>query len=114
MQGWGSPRISFQVFRLDWFGRRVLAGYGFVHIPLSPGRHIVEVNLWRPLGTPDQEVRSFLLGETPSLVSQDPLYESAWRDRCRLLTTSAGKVILELFVISRFLKEQGVIQKPQR
>jgi hypothetical protein len=110
-QGWGSPRISIQSFRLDWLGRRILHGYGFSHIPMNPGSHCIEVSLWRPIGTPDQELRAYLLGETPSLVNQDPLYESAWKDRCRLLTTSSGSIFVEVFVVTRFLKEQGVIQR---
>ncbi len=109
-QGWGSPRVSIQSFRLDWLGRKILNGYGFAHLPLSPGKHVLEINLWRPIGTPNQELRAYLLGETPALVTQDPLYESAWKDRCRLLTTSCGSIKIELFVITRFLKEQGIIQ----
>lgn len=110
LQGWGFPRLTVQSFRLDWYGRRILTGYGFVHIPISPGTHVLEVHLWRPVGSADQELRSFLLGETPSLLKEDPLYDSAWKDRCRLLTTSSGSVKVEISVITRFLKEQGVMQ----
>lgn len=86
-------------------------GYGFTHIPLNPGKHRIEVSLWRPIGTPNQELRAYLLGEIPALVNQGPLYDSAWKDRCRLLTTSSGSIFIEIFVVTRFLKEQGIIQR---
>ena len=35
MQGW--PRIIFQVWNLDTYGRSNLMGYGFAHLPLSAG-----------------------------------------------------------------------------
>ncbi len=107
-QGWGSPRVVVQSFRLDSFGRRVLHGYGFFHLPLVTGHHILEVPLWRPLGSAEQELRAFLIGETPSLLTQDAIYESAWKDRARLLTTSSGKLRIELFIVTRFFKEQGI------
>lgn len=108
LQGWGALRIAVQVFRLDAFGRKLLGGYGFGHLPFTPGMHSVEVHLWRPLGSMEQEMAAFLLGETPCLVSQDPLYESAWKDRCRLITTSGGSVSLQVFVMTRYWKDQGL------
>jgi hypothetical protein len=35
--------MLFQAFRLDWHGRLILAGYGFVHLPNTPGYHTIEV-----------------------------------------------------------------------
>jgi Ciliary basal body-associated, B9 protein len=67
--------------------------------------------MWRPVGTTEQELEAHLLGSTPALVSHAPIYESAWRERCRLVTVSAGKVIVDLFVITRFLDKQGVESK---
>lgn len=109
-KGWGAPRITLQSFRLDAFGRRILGGYGFIHIPMTPGFHRLEVPLWRPLGNTEMELKSFLLGETPSLLHGETIYESAWRDRCRLLTTSSGKVTIEFFVVTRYFEEQGILQ----
>jgi hypothetical protein len=108
LQGWGAPRLAVQVYRMDFYGRRILAGYGFVHFPLTPGLHNIEVSLWRPSGNPEQELESFILGQTPALTSHEPVYESAWRDRCRLVTVSAGKVFVEVFVITRNTKKQNI------
>jgi B9 domain-containing protein 2 len=93
---------------MDWHGRRLLAGYGFAHLPLQPGPHRLEVSLWRPVGAPDQEIDALLLGRTPALVSHEPIYDSAWKDRSRMVTVSAGRVIIDIIVVTRFLKEQGI------
>jgi hypothetical protein len=51
---------------------------------------------------------SFLLGEVPSLITHDPIYETAWKERCRILTVSAGTVFADVFVVTRFMKKQGM------
>lgn len=60
------------------------------------------------MGTPDQELIQFLLGQTPALLSDDPIYETAWQERCRLLTVASGTVFIDLFVVTRFLVKQGL------
>lgn len=111
LQGWGAPRLTVQCYRLDWHGRRILAGYGFAHMPIDPGPHRLEISLWRPIGTPEQELTSFLLGHAPSLISHDPIYETAWKERCRILTVAAGVVYADMFVVTRFLKKQGIDER---
>lgn len=93
---------------MDWHGRRLLSGYGFAHLPTTPGAHRIEISLWRPVGSAEQELEAYLLGSTPALATHEPIYESAWRERCRLVTVSAGKIFVDLFVITRFLKNQGI------
>ena len=111
LQGWGAPRISFQCYRLDWTGRRILVGYGFEHLPTSPGHHRMEVNLWRSTGTRNQELEAYLLGRTPALVNHEPIYDSAWRERCRLVTVPAGTVHMEITVMTRNAKQAGLDQR---
>ena len=31
----------------DTFGRNALAGYGFAHVPTSPGQHTIDVVTWQ-------------------------------------------------------------------
>lgn len=108
LQGWGASRIAIQCFRMDIHGRRILSGYGFVHLPCIPGFHKLEIQCWRPLGSPEQEAAAFFVGTMPALVSEKVIYESAWADRCRLITASAGKVYLELYAIGRFLNRHSI------
>jgi hypothetical protein len=51
---------------------------------------------------------SVVQGKIPSLVSHEPLYESAWRERCRLVTLPAGTITFEFYVITRLLKSHSV------
>ena len=50
---------------------------------------------------------SSYLGRVPALLSSEPLYDSAWDERCRLVTVPAGSVFLELFVMTRFTKKHN-------
>jgi hypothetical protein len=88
----------------------ILHGYCLINFPITTGSYELEVPLWRPLGSADQELRSFLLGETPSLLVPDPIYESAWKDRARIITTSCGKIKFNLFVMTRFFHDQGIMR----
>ena len=111
LQGWGAPRISFQCYRLDWTGRRILHGYGFAHLPTAAGFHSIEVQMWRPTGTRNQELEAYLLGRTPALVNHEPIYDSAWRERCRLVTIPAGCVTIEMTVMTRNQGKNGIDQQ---
>lgn len=66
---------------------------------------MLQVALWRPVGTQEQEMDAFFLGRVPALTNYDPIYLTAWNERCRLMTTSAGSVLLDLHVIVRYKTE---------
>jgi B9 domain-containing protein 2 len=108
LQGW--PRILFTVWKLDTFGTSDLAGYGFVHVPTSPGCHTVECNTWRPIGSSSEEWKSFYLGGLPRLrkTSLDVRYAKAWEQRCHLTTVASGKIHVQLDVILKHFGEEGV------
>lgn len=55
-----------------------------------------------------QELEAYLLGSTPALATHQPIYEAAWRERCRLVTISTGQISIDLCVVTRFMKGQGV------
>jgi hypothetical protein len=50
---------------------------------------------------------SSYLGRVPALLTHEPIYDSAWDERCRLVTVPAGSVFLELFVMTRFMKKHN-------
>lgn len=99
IQGW--PRILIQVWQMDEFGQVNLRGYGFAHIPCASGSHEIEVTTWRPVGTLKEEIAANFLGVTPQLRDIDLLFRKAWSDRCRLSTTSAGKVLINVDILMR-------------
>ncbi|KAI8848595.1 B9 domain-containing protein 2-like protein [Chytridium lagenaria] len=102
--GW--PKIVVQVFRQDMFGRNELYGYGFVHMPTTPGFHSVECVTWRPSGTVIDQLYSFFLGATPQLKNLDIIHNPA--DRFRLQTVSMGKIHMEIGIIVRNFEGYGV------
>lgn len=106
IQGW--PRLLLQVWQMDEFGRQHLRGYGFTHVPNNPGSYEVEVATWRPVGTLKEEIATQFLGTTPQLRDIDLLFSKAWSDRCRLSTTSAGTVKVNLDVILRNFHDHAI------
>ncbi|KAG7275388.1 hypothetical protein CRUP_021586 [Coryphaenoides rupestris] len=50
LQGW--PKLHLQVWHQDSFGRCQLYGYGYCHVPSSPGHHRLRCATWRPWGRP--------------------------------------------------------------
>ena len=95
MIGW--PKIHFEVWHQDSFGRNELYGYGYCHIPTSPGIHIVECPTWRPIGTIWEQISQTFLGGGPQLKNPDLIYSGS--DRYHLRTQAMGKVHLEIGLI---------------
>lgn len=98
--GW--PKLVLQVQELDEHGCSHLAGYGFCHLPVTPGSSELSVCCWRPTGSIRDEISAYFLGTTSKLTSYDIISaQAAWANRCRLVTIPTGKVILNLSVILR-------------
>jgi B9 domain-containing protein 2 len=106
MQGW--PRIRFQVWELDEYGRTNMAGYGFCHLPTNAGNYEIGVPCWRPTGSLPEEIQSFFLGANTQLTDESVLYSKAWENRCRLVTVPAGKIFINVSVVQRFFAQQSV------
>jgi B9 domain-containing protein 2 len=105
LQGW--PRLLFEIWRQDAFGRLDLEGYGFCHVPTAAGIHELSCPTWRPVGTPAQEFASYFLGGHPGLKSTSTLYTAA-SERFRLVTTGTGTVHVRLEVVFRHMEQYGV------
>jgi B9 domain-containing protein 2 len=88
------------------FGRCELYGYGFCHIPASPGLHKVDVPTWRPVGTTQEQFNQSFVGGGPQLRSPDLIYSGA--DRYQLRTAAMGTVHLQLGVILRNFDRYGI------
>lgn len=110
-RSWKTGRVVCprpQVSRLDDTGRHCVVGYGFEHVPLVPGAHQLEVACWRPTGSMQDELASYFLGVTPQLLDTDVVFAKAWDKRCRLVTLPAGRIYLQLNVITRHFSEYDV------
>lgn len=106
MKGW--PRIVVQAWECDEFGRSILAGYGFAHMPTESGSHDLEIHCFRPCGTFAEELETFFLGRTSKLEDDNLLFARAWEARSNLVTSSSGIVRLSITVILRFFDHYNV------
>ncbi|XP_039589242.1 B9 domain-containing protein 2, partial [Passer montanus] len=97
------PKLLLEVWHVDAWGRRGLAGYGVCAVPSAPGCHRVTCVTWRPRGTRRQR----LLG-TGGPELRVPEVAVTAGDRFRLRTESAGSVRLQLGVVTRGLGTFGV------
>ncbi|XP_058678883.1 B9 domain-containing protein 2-like [Ammospiza caudacuta] len=102
LQGW--PKLLLEVWHVDTWGRRGLAGYGVCHVPSAPGCHRVTCVTWRPRGTRRQR----LLGTGGPELRVPEVAVSGAGDRFRLRTESAGTVTLTLAVVARNMARYGV------
>jgi B9 domain-containing protein 1 len=66
VHGW--PRIAISVYGIDYFGRDVVKGYGSALIPLLPGAHNLQVEMFTPVAnSPFNEFMSWLMGNPPEV-----------------------------------------------
>ncbi|NXV71413.1 B9D2 protein, partial [Atlantisia rogersi] len=82
-------------------------GYGFCHIPSTPGCHSLTCVTWRPRGTWRERLSRRFLGGGPQLLTPEAT-TTGGADRFRLQTETAGTVYLELGVILRHFGRYGV------
>lgn len=104
IQGW--PKFYFQVWSLDSYGRSDLGGYGFIHVPSSPGFHQLECPTWRPEGSRWEEFNKTFLGGSLLVRNEQAVYSG--QDRYSLQTVSAGTVRLDVHVVLRNFHKFGV------
>jgi B9 domain-containing protein 2 len=104
--GW--PKMWFQVWCLDVHGAKDLAGYGFCHVPTSPGMHEVEVATWVPEGSGIEKLTAFFVGGRPRLKFEEVIHSPG--DRFRLQTRAAGVIKLQLGVCVRDFAKYAVAQ----
>jgi len=104
MQGW--PKIQIQVWHQDSFGRQELSGYGFCHVPCSPGEHDVLCPTWRPVGSFREEVMQRFVGGGLQLRNTDVILTTP--ERYKLNTAAAGTVTLRLGIILRNFDKFGI------
>ena len=101
--GW--PKLKFEVYHQDDYGRNELYGYGFCHLPTSPGTHNIECVTWRPTGTSREQISQFFIGGAPQLRNPDLVHSA---ERYALSTSAMGKIHLQLGIIFRNFDRYGV------
>ncbi|CAG0915807.1 unnamed protein product [Notodromas monacha] len=104
-----APRLFFQVMSLDWWGCQRTEGYGWIAVPLTPGRYDVTVKTWRVLfPTFQAEMRRFFLAASTPFADVraivDPSLNGSkahcW-SRYGFQTITAGEIRLQLDVVTQ-------------
>ena len=94
--GW--PRIVVTVYGTDLCNRRVVKGYGSVHVPCQPGRHTRTIRLYCPLSSsPLTRLLGALFGNPAQLVDPRMLAGTDGREVIRV--QSGGKVRVHFDVL---------------
>jgi hypothetical protein len=60
------------------------------------------------VGSATEELEASYLGRVTALVSHEPIYEAAWQERERLLTTPAGRVFVQVYVVTRHREKHSI------
>jgi len=103
--GW--PQIVVSVYGNDAFGHSdKILGYGAVHLPITPGRHEIYVNTFRPLASSLLgRFQSWLQGMRPEFI--DALFPSKSQGRDVTRVQSFGTVKLVLDVTLQGMEQLG-------
>lgn len=87
--GW--PRLVITVYGTDLCNRRVIKGYGSVHVPCQPGRHTRTIRLYCPISSsPFTRILGAIFGNPAQLV--DPRLVAGTEGREVVRVQSGGKV----------------------
>lgn len=76
---------------------------------MPAGVHELAIPVWRPVGTPAQEMSAFFLEAHPVLrAPSSVVYSAAASERCRLVTAGTGTVHVACELLFRHMEAYGV------
>eukprot|EP00392_Amoebophrya_sp_AT5.2_P012006 g12100.t1 len=101
---YGWPRLIVSVYGTDLCNRRVIKGYGSIHVPCTPGRHTRTIRLFRPISS-SWLVRflGWVMGSPAQFV--DPRIIGGTEGREVVRVQSGGKVKVVFNVLAKGHKE---------
>lgn len=106
MFGW--PQIVMSVYGINAFGKDVIRGYGSLHLPVSPGRHVKYIRLYTPMSSSKcQQLTSWLTSNPPEFFTAKFTAQARGREVTRV--HSKGMVKLVLNVTTRNVEQWGYI-----
>ncbi|CAD7926326.1 unnamed protein product [Amoebophrya sp. A120] len=100
------PRLNFQVYKLDVFGRMDPLSVGSLNLPCNPGTYQLACRTWSPLSQRSQEdVYGYYVGGRPQLVEPievlDRRSTSTNPERSSLITETSGTLFLNVDILFR-------------
>ncbi|GAB5364384.1 hypothetical protein AAMO2058_000965500 [Amorphochlora amoebiformis] len=109
MYGW--PKLRIQVNTIDDEDRVDLAGYGFCHVPMSPGTHSLDIVTTRPKGSFWDHISSKYVGGYPRYTNPDEVTKTSFSPGLEVITR--GVVHVKLSVVLKGFEKTGVKMVPQ-
>jgi B9 domain-containing protein 1 len=108
--GW--PQIVLSVYGSDSFGRTdMIIGYGAVHLPIVPGRHVLYVRTFRPLAQSLLgRFQAWLFGARPEFRDTHFPSKGEGRDVTRVQSFGCVKVVVD--VTLQGMEELGYAMPP--
>lgn len=104
VHGW--PRLALSAYGIDPLGRDIVRGYGSVLVPISPGQHVLDVDMYVPLATSTfNHVMAWLLGNPPEFFDSKFVCQSDGREVTRVQRT--GSVCVKLNVTTKGMQVVG-------
>lgn len=95
--GW--PQLVLSVFCVDSLGRDIVKGYGCTHLPISAGRHVSKVHLYKPMSASLlQQFVQWVSGSPPEFTDQKFPAAGYGREVTRVKSTGAALVQLNVLI----------------
>ncbi|XP_062444525.1 B9 domain-containing protein 1 [Rhea pennata] len=102
--GW--PQIVVSVYGPDFFGNDVVRGYGAVHVPIVPGRHIRTIPMFVPESSSRlQQFTSWFTGRRPEFTDPRVVAQGEGREVTRV--RSQGFVTISFNVVTKDMTKLG-------
>ncbi|VDD86106.1 unnamed protein product [Enterobius vermicularis] len=101
------PRILFRICSEDYWGRYYVDGYGFTPLPISPGRHALNITCWRLVNTLSRKAAlyDYFVAQNNDVDTlqicglPNALAQGSKLSRIGLTTTSSGQLVLNVTCI---------------
>ena len=94
------------MYGINSWGKDVIVGYASVRMPIFPGRHIIECDLFRPVSSNwFSEIIAIFKGNKPEFYDTNFIAQSKNREITRV--KSNGKVKIVFNIMTRNLKQFG-------
>lgn len=102
--GW--PRIAVSVYGIDYLGRDVVRGYGSVLVPLTPGPHVLDIDMYVPLATSlFNQFVSWIMGNPPEFFDSKFVCQGDGREVTRV--QRSGNIRLKLNILTKGMNNCG-------
>ncbi|KAK8833869.1 B9 domain-containing protein 1 [Tritrichomonas musculus] len=110
---YGWPQLIVALYGRNPFGNEMVIGYGAIHVPTQPGRHQLEIQLFRPASASImQTIIGFFSGITPEYI--DLKFIASGSDREVTTTRSQGTLTVTFNILLRGLQALDlIVQKEQ-